>query len=283
MTTDLSLLRSLLFVPATKLEKLSQVAASRPDLIVIDLEDSIAPDLKDDMRDAVARFFDETDLTTLPAPVGVRINNIRSLGGLEDMLAFLQTETLPDALMLPKIRSVEELDLLADWMEDVDRVMPVIPLFETLSVWDDADAIMAHDLVPCGVFGGIDLAAELGSDTSWDALHLYRSLLLRAARRSDKGCLDMPWFHLDDSEGLRSETHRLQAMGFDGRAAIHPNQIPVIHACLQPDEAAVAGARAMIEAFEQAGSGVAVYRGKVLEKPVLMHAYKLLERAARNS
>ena len=57
MTTDLSLLRSLLFVPATKLEKLSQVAASRPDLIVIDLEDSIAPDLKDDMRDAVARFF----------------------------------------------------------------------------------------------------------------------------------------------------------------------------------------------------------------------------------
>lgn len=281
MTMDLTTLRSLLFVPATKLEKLSQVAGSGADLLIIDLEDSVAVGEKDAMRQAVTGFFEEWEPERFPAPVGVRINSIRSIDGVLDFLSVMDVSTVPDVLMLPKVDAVSEIDLVADWMEDLDIAVPVIPIFETLGVWSEADDIMAHDLVPCGVFGGIDLAAELGSDRSWESMQLYRSLLLRAARRNDKGCLDMPWFDLNDREGLQAETRRLQAMGFDGRLAIHPAQVEVIHECFRPTDEAVAHARGMIDAFEKSATGVVTYQGKVVEKPVLMHAYKLIERAGR--
>ena len=281
MNIDLSTLRSLLFVPATKIEKIGQVAQSGPDLIIIDLEDSVTVAEKDTMRQVVTTFFEEWEPTRYGSAIGVRINSVRSIGGLLDFLSIIDTPTLPDAIMLPKVDSVSEIDLVADWMEDLDVLVPVIPIFETLGVWDEIDEIMAHELVPCGVFGGIDLAAELGSDRSWETMQLYRNLLLRAARRSDKACLDMPWFDLNDNDGLRSETLRLQAMGYDGRVAIHPAQVHIIHDCFRPAEQAVSDARAMIEAFEKSDTGVATFKGKVVEKPVLMHAYKLIERAQR--
>jgi len=278
---DLSTLRSLLFVPATKLEKIGQVATSGADLLIIDLEDSVAPSQKDNMRQAVTTFFEEWDPEKYGVAIGVRINSVRSVDGVLDFLSIIDSPNLPDAIMLPKVDSIAELDIVADWMDDLNVMIPLIPIFETLGIWDEADEIMSHDLVPCAVFGGIDLAAELGSDRSWESMHLYRSLLLRAARRSDKGCLDMPWFDLNDAEGLRSETLRLQAMGYDGRVAIHPAQVQIIHDCFRPDDQSVADAKAMIQAFEKADSGVATFKGKVVEKPVLMHAYKLLERAKR--
>ncbi|MCH8524355.1 MAG: CoA ester lyase [Balneolales bacterium] len=281
MNIDLTTLRSLLFVPATKLNKITQVSESGTDLIIIDLEDSVNVAEKDSMRQAVTTFFEEWEPEKFGAAIGVRINSVRSIDGVLDFLSIMDTPNLPDALMLPKVDSVMEIDLVADWMEDIDILVPVIPIFETLAVWDEIDEIMAHDLVPCGVFGGIDLAAELGSDRSWESMQLYRNLLLRAARRSDKACLDMPWFDLNDEAGLRKETLRLQSMGYDGRVAIHPAQVAVIHECFRPDDKAVADARAMIDAFEQSSTGVVTFKGKVVEKPVLMHAYKLIERAQR--
>lgn len=277
---DLSTIRSLLFVPATKLDKIDLIKASGADLIIIDLEDSVAPDQKDDMRQAVTQFFENrsSDDETL---IGVRINSVRLIDGLIDFLSIIDTEVLPDAIMLPKVTSPEELDIVGDWMEDLNVMIPLIPIIETLQVWDMLEHVMAHELVPCAVFGGIDLAAELGCERSWEPLYVYRSEMLRAARSAGKGCIDMPWFDLNDEAGLKSETVRMRAMGYDGRAAIHPKQVAIIHDCFKPGDAEIADAKEMIKAFESAQTGVATFKGKVVEKPVLLQALKLIDRMER--
>jgi citrate lyase beta subunit len=284
---DLSTVRSLLFVPATKLEKLDAVhKASGADLYVIDLEDSVLPDLKEAMRERAGLFFDQRrtqGMHAAPPLVGVRINPIAGLNGLMDFLAVTSGEQLPDVLVLPKMEVAHEIDLLDGWMTDMGIQIPVIPLIETLNVWEELDLIMAHELVPSAMLGGIDLAAELGCEPGWEPMFPYRSALVHAARKHGKGCMDMPWFDLEDQDGLRADTLRARSLGFDGRAAIHPGQVAVIHECFTPDSARIEQARAMVEAFNNASDGVAVFKGKVLEKPVILQAQRILDLAERSA
>lgn len=271
--------RSILFVPANKLNKIEKVAASGPDIIMIDLEDSINPDQKGMMRDELTKFFSTEH--NLSSSIGVRINSMRTLDGIMDLLSISNMMYLPDVLMIPKVKHSSEIDLLIDLLSDIGISIPLIPLAETLEFWDDIDHILLNDLVTCVAFGGIDLAAELGSDTSWDTLLMYRVMLLRSARKNGKGCVDMPWFALHDTEGLESETLKVKSLGFDGRIAIHPDQVNVIHKAFHPTEEEIREAQGIVQSAEDSNAGVSVFNGKVVERPVLASAYKVLVRAER--
>jgi (S)-citramalyl-CoA lyase len=285
--TDLSTVRSVLFVPATKLEKLEAVhKAAQSDLYIIDLEDSILPSMKNGIRLHVNDYMrDLQDLSDAKKrkipPFALRINPISTLDGVMDFMMLISSEFVPAALMLPKIESVEELNLIEGWMMQAGLEIQIIPLIETLSVWEDLDQIMAHDLVPMAMLGGMDLAAELGCEPDWEPMFPYRSALLMSCRKHQKGCLDMPWFDLKDTDGFRSETMRVRALGFDGRAAIHPAQVGVIHECFTPNAAQIKQARDIIKAFTQADDGVAVHNGKVLEIPVILRAERILKLAGK--
>jgi citrate lyase beta subunit len=280
---ELQSVRSLLFVPATKLEKMPKMRDSGADLLVIDLEDSIAPDQKDDMRRELTRFFHKTPDDSAASLIGVRINALRTFNGLLDVMTVFGCKHMPNVLILPKVQHVAELEIITGWFEQIGETLPVIVLAENLEIWDNLDAIAAHPSVAGIMLGGIDLAAELGCDTSWEAMSPYRAKAVRAARRHHKLSVDMPWFDLSDAEGLRRETLRSKSLGFDARAAIHPGQVPIIQDCFTPTPEELAEARTIIDLFESSGSALATHNGKVIELPVVKKCYQLLMRAPLKS
>jgi citrate lyase subunit beta/citryl-CoA lyase/(S)-citramalyl-CoA lyase len=131
------------------------------------------------------------------------------------------------------------------------------------------------------VFGGVDFSADIGSDMGWDALFLARSTLAAACARSGIGLLDVPYLDTADEAGLLQETARVKAMGFHGRACIHPAQIGPINALFTPTPDELNRARQVIETFAAAKGNAALLNGKLIELPVVRSAQRILDRAAK--
>jgi len=129
------------------------------------------------------------------------------------------------------------------------------------------------------VFGGMDLAAELGTRFEWEPLLFARSRIVHAAALAGVGAIDVPWAPLDDPEGLTSETTRAARMGFQGKLAIHPAQVPVIHAALAPAPAEIESARRILRAAAASAEGVQVVDGRMVDRPLVLGAERVLARA----
>ena len=118
------------------------------------------------------------------------------------------------------------------------------------------------------IFGAIDMAADLRTTIDWENLLFARSRVVHAAAGAGVDLIDVPWLDLEDMDGLREEARRCSSLGFTGKAAIHPKQIPVLNETFSPAEEEVARARQIIAAFEAGAGGLVVHEGKLIEKPV---------------
>ncbi|MEZ5914455.1 MAG: aldolase/citrate lyase family protein [Parvularculaceae bacterium] len=128
------------------------------------------------------------------------------------------------------------------------------------------------------VFGGADLSAALGSDMSWDSLYFARASLVAAAAPFGCQTLDVPFLDVRDLEGLKSETHRVKALGFTGRSCIHPDQVAPINEVFTPSREDVEKAQAIIDAYDANDGRVLLHEGRLVEKPVLAAARRTLAR-----
>jgi citrate lyase subunit beta/citryl-CoA lyase/(S)-citramalyl-CoA lyase len=263
--------RSLLFVPGARPDRFEKAMAANADAVCIDLEDAVAPDLKADARREAHAFLKKRPQG---AAVGLRINALSTLDGFRDCLALAESGARPAFVMMPKVSGPFEIEQLR---EVVGIEAPIWPLMET------ADALFVLPQIARAVgesggilFGGVDYAAALGSDLSFDALHAARAAIVAAAATVGAGTMDVPFLDVKDEAGLRAETERVKAMGFQGRAAIHPAQIPVINAVFTPTPAELAKAERIAAAFAAAASGIALLDGKLIEKPVLKAAERVL-------
>ncbi|MFQ5972932.1 MAG: HpcH/HpaI aldolase/citrate lyase family protein [Alphaproteobacteria bacterium] len=268
--------RSLLFCPATRPERFAKAVTSGADIVCIDLEDSVAPGRKAEARRNALTYFAGQQHTS--ATRILRINSPRGAEGLHDLVALVEAPRLPDGLMLPKVVSGEEVRWIGDLLPD-----PVlIPMIETPQALAEVAAIAgASDRVRAVAFGSWDYAAEVGSDTSWDALLYARGRLASAAAAQGIVALDGVWVGLDDEAGLRAEATRVAALGFGGKLAIHPRQIPVIHGAFNPSPTDIAWARKVVEAFANAADGVVVVDGRMVDAPLVLAARRTLATAAR--
>jgi citrate lyase beta subunit len=131
------------------------------------------------------------------------------------------------------------------------------------------------------MFGGADMALDLRVRMEWDSLLSARADVLRAAAGAGIDAVDMPWIDLSDQDGYLHELQRSFGLGFTARAAIHPTQIAAIHAALTPSDAAVAQARDVVRASQAAKGGVATLNGKLIEKPLVADAERILGLAAQ--
>jgi (S)-citramalyl-CoA lyase len=127
------------------------------------------------------------------------------------------------------------------------------------------------------MLGAADLAADLGADAAWEPLAFARSRLVAASALHAVMPIDSPFFDIHDERGLRDETGRAVALGFEAKAAIHPNQIAIINAALTPTEAAVAKARAIIA---ENAKGVGTVGGEMIDEAVARKARRVLAAAA---
>ena len=261
--------RSLLFVPGNRPERFGKALSAGADAVCIDLEDAVAPDAKGDARAAVTAFL---ALGARPG-LGVRVNgpasehldaDCRALSGLP--LAFA---------MVPKVEAPGQLISLRLRLGDEVPLWPIIESPEGLrQAWD----IAAVQGVAGVLFGAADYSAEVGCTLDWDALLYARGALAAAAARARVELLDVPYLDLADADGLATSTRRAKALGFTGRACIHPNQVGAVNAAYTPSPAEAERARQIVEAFDAAGGAAAQLDGKLIELPVVLAARRTLER-----
>lgn len=274
--------RSFLFVPGTNPDMFPKALAAGPDIVCVDLEDAVAPRHKDDARTKTLKLFD--DLAGAPSDIEllVRINSPRSADGLADLLAILRCEHPPPGLMLPKVKSADEIRLLDDLLTSEGSDIRLQVIIETNEGLEACHEIArASGRIVSLLFGAVDMAAELRIEASWEALLYARSRLVHAAAAAQVDLIDVPFLDLNDMAGLEREAALSAKLGMTGKGAIHPKQLAVITRLFTPDERQIEHAEKIIKAFEEASSGLVVVDGKLIEKPVLRSMYRILAIAER--
>ena len=275
--------RSFIFSPGLKPDMFPKALASGADIVCVELEDGIAPKDKDEARDKALALF------ALPqADDGVerivRINCLRTAFGLADVQAVLSTDTPPPALMLAKVMSADEIVWLDDLLTQRGHATRLHIIIETNAGLEAVhDIARASPRIDALFFGGVDMAAELRCKNTWETLLYARSRVVHAAASVGIDAIDVPYLDLEDAAGMEQEAGLARDLGFSGKGAIHPKQIAILNAVFTPDEAAVAHARRILQAFADADTGLVVVDGKLIERPVLRDMHRILSIAERVS
>ena len=272
---------SFLFVPAIQPERLPKALASGADLVIADWEDAVAPADKERARTALADA-----LAALPAPqrarLLVRINSEATPWFAADLqaLAQLTAQGLAGAVV-PKAERAQTLQAVA---RAAGPQAALVPLVESVAGLAAADALAAAPQVARLAFGHLDFQVDAGMACAEDEQELLpvRMALVLASRRAGLAApIDGVTVDTRNPERMGRDAERARRMGFGGKLCIHPAQVPVLHAAFDPDEAAVTHAQRVRQALEQAGGGVCVLDGRMVDAPVLAQAEQTLLRHAR--
>ena len=273
--------RSILFVPGYRPDRFGKALAAGADAVCIDLEDAVPPQRKAMAREAAARFLAERPAEEPrnaggPPHLIIRINDPDTDLGRRDAEALAGTPG-PDAFMIPKVRTAAGVRGAARLLGDG---APLFALIETALGLENAAAIgQASPAVAGLVFGGFDLALELRADPGWEPLLYARSRVVHAAALSGLDAVDMPSVDFGEMRRLREEAGKVRLLGFAGKMAIHPAQLPVIHEVFTPSELEVERALRILDADREAGGGAVALEGRMVDRPVAEVARRVLARA----
>lgn len=268
--------RSLIFVPGDHPEMFPKALTTGSDIVCVDLEDAIAPQHKQIARDKTLALFAETQADDGVERI-VRINCLRTPEGQRDVLAIGETDTPPPALMLTKVKTADEVRLLADLLSGPHGAIRFHVIIETNDGLNAAyDIAQSCDRIDSLLFGGVDMAADLRVEPTWDGLLHARQRAVHAAAGADVDMIDVPFLDLNDMPGLEEAARASAEIGFTGKAAIHPKQIPVINGIFSPSPEQVEKARRIVEAFANHDSGLLVVDGELIERPVLRSMTRVL-------
>ena len=287
-------MRSLLFVPADSERKIEKAMACGADVLILDLEDSVAPDNKPEARAVACKALAaRQDASPL---LYVRVNALDTGLTEADLSAVLPA--MPDGIMQPKTKSAEDVRTLSGLLDEFEAAdgrspgcTPVIAIVtETaaslfhVGTYGDAGPRLAGM-----AWGAEDLSADLGATSNKDeaghytgAYQLARTLCLAGAVAAGCDPLDTVYTNFRDTDGLRSQAEAAARDGFTAKLAIHPAQVPVINDVFTPSPETIARAQRIISAFADAGNaGVIGLDGEMLDRPHLTRAEKLIARAKR--
>jgi len=288
-------MRSFLFTPADSPKKLDRAMTSGADAVIVDLEDSIAPDGKARARESAVAFLKEA-VAAKPRPyLLVRVNGLQT--GLTDADLDAVTQAKPDAIMLPKAEggaSVIHTDAKLAVREAIsdlpDGHIKILPLAtETAAALFLTGTFAGSSARLIGLtWGAEDLSAELGAHANrdvqgqWlDPYRLARVLCLAGAASAQVPAIDTVYVDFRNADGFRRECEEACRDGFLGKMAIHPSQVPIINEVFTPSAQARARAQAIIDAFAATpGAGVVGIGGVMYDRPHLARAEQLLGRAA---
>ncbi len=260
--------RSFIFTPGTRPELLSKAFESGADIVCLELEDGVAPDEKNKARQNVVKLLKSAP-ERKSCELVVRVNSLRTRFGLDDLVAFLDTPP-PLTIMLPKVESEDEVKIIDDLFLESNQQINLQIIIETNKGLEACFEIaQSSPNITALFFGGVDMAADLRCSGTWDSLLYARSKLVHAAAAANIDSLDVPFLDLNDENGLLEQATLAKELGFSGKGAIHPKQIPVINSIFTPSPEEIAYAVRVIEEFKKAESGLVVLDGKLIEKPVL--------------
>ncbi|MDD2870024.1 CoA ester lyase [Neomegalonema sp.] len=278
-------LRSLLFTPGDRPDRMLKALESGADAVILDLEDAVSPERKPEARRHAAELLASAGR---PARVFVRINPLQGPEADRDLAAVL--EGAPDGLVLPKSESAQSVSALqARVSAHGGRLPPVLPIAtETPAAVFGLGTYRAVAPLLCGLtWGAEDLPAAIGAATSREPdggysapYEMVRSLTLFGAHAAGVSPIDTVFPAFRDVAGLADYAARARRDGFRGMMAIHPAQVPAINAAFAPSAAEIDWARRVLAAFAAAaGAGAVNLDGAMLDAPHRKQAERILEEA----
>lgn len=263
--------RSYLFVPGNRPDRFDKACASGADAVIVDLEDAVPAGEKSRARAALEAWVNPAK------PVIVRINGVETAWFRDDLTCCRMPGV--QAIMLPKTEGVAHLKRVEVLLGES---IPVLPLIETAQGFAGAHEIARHPGVPRLVFGALDFQLDTGIPGDGEELLYFRSQLVLISRLAGiQPPVDGITAAIDDLDLLRADTRRARQFGFGGKLCIHPKQIASVNECFLPTSEEIAWARRVVEASATARGGAVALDGKMVDRPIVLKAQRILQEAER--
>ena len=270
MNSDkISVRRSFIFTPGLNPDMFPKAIASGADMVCIELEDGIAIKDKDEARKNTIEALKSLEVKS-GVELVVRVNCQRTKFGLLDLEAFISSKLKVKAIMLPKVKTPDEIKFIDDILTDCNLDTDLHVIMETNEALQNIYEI-AHSSkrIVALYFGGVDMAAELRVPNSYQNLLYARSKLVHAGASVGIDVIDVPYLDLEDMDGMKKEAELVRDLGFTGKGSIHPKQINVLNEIFTPSKEEISKAKKIVDQFSESDTGLVVIDGKLIEKPVL--------------
>ncbi len=280
--------RTMLFVPGNNPGMVRDAYIYQNDSIMFDLEDSVSLSEKDSARFLVYSALKSLDYGD--KELVIRINPLNTDDGIRDLEAMIRARA--DVIRLPK---TENADDIVTCDREITRIEKEIGLevgsTRMMAAIESAEgALNAREIAKASqrlvgiAIGAEDYVTDLKTNRSKEGTELFmgRSLVLLAARAAGIDAIDTVFSNVNDMEGLYEETMAIKQLGFDGKSVINPRQIKIVHDVFTPTEKEIQNAEAVMEAIEEAnrrGSGVISLNGKMIDKPIVERAKRVIRLA----
>ena len=272
--------RSLLFIPGNNPGMLQSCDIFSSDAVIFDLEDAVSGTEKDSARNLVVNYLNtyRPDIEII-----IRINGFDTPFYLDDLNAVLNCDI--DAIMLPKAR-VHDILTLEEIIKSFMKDVKIVPIIEQAISLIEVEEIAKCELVDGILLGAEDYTKDLEVTRTKEGNEIFyaRCRVINACKAYKIDAIDTPFTDTNDEEGLIKDTRFAKSLGMNAKSAIHPNQIDVINKIFTPTEKEIEYAKRVLLARDEAfakGLGVFSLDGKMVDKPVIERALKVIEKAKR--
>ena len=265
----ISVRRSFIFTPGLKPEMFPKAISSGADMVCIELEDGIAIKDKDEARKNTFKALETLEVKS-GVELVVRVNCQRTKFGLMDLEAVVSSKINVKAIMLPKVKTPDEITFIDDMLTDCGLDTDLHVIMETNEALESIyDIAHASKRIVALYFGGVDMAAELRVPNEYKNLIYARSRLVHAGASVGVDVIDVPYLDLEDMDGMKKEAELVRDLGFTGKGSIHPKQINMLNEIFTPSKKEIIKAKRIVDQFNESDTGLVVIDGKLIEKPVL--------------
>ena len=259
-----------LYVPGDRPDRFAKAIAASP-AIILDLEDAVAADRKNEARQNVCACVRRRPTTT---KIAVRINSLSTLDGLQDVSDLIRASAVPDAFLIPKVEDEAILRMLDQLLSTANASAELFALIESpRGVARAAEIATATPRLTTLMFGAADYAAALGREAGDLDFAFPASVIVNAAASAGLVAFDTPFFVLNDAAAIENACRAARRLGFHGKAAIHPNQVEMIERIFAPTSAELARARDIVA---RADEGAAAVGGEMVDAAMLRWARRLI-------
>lgn len=291
-----------MYVPADDERKLAKIESLKADCVVLECEDGVALNRKDEARRGAVKYLQERSRSSSRlGEIGVRVNSLSSGLYEDDIKALSIAQQHLQALMVPKIDSVSDVrrmwELFSKYCPSVRQPINLVIWIESARALIDMPQIISsasalRDYSPlrldAAVLGSDDLCADLGATRSKEGSELAyaRQKFLLVCKAYRIQAIDMVFIDIKDTDGLRKQCEEGQRMGFTGKQVIHPGQVTVVQKAFLPAPEKVQWAKQLLaefDAHEKSGKGAFTFRGQMIDMPLVLQAKNIVQMIERIS
>lgn len=291
--------RCVMYVPGDDEHKLAKSRTLSADSFVFDCEDGVAANRKDVARNTILSFLQtiKPGQASKRTEFGVRINSVESGLAEEDLKLLLSGERIPHTIYLPKVEEVDHITWFAEtagrFMQKKDKDINLVIYTESAKSLLNLKEICLKTKeleeyhifnLDAIVFGSDDFCASIGAvrtDAATEVLTARQQIVL-TAKAFNVQPIDVVYINFKDTEGLKRQCMEGAKFGFTGKQCIHPDQIPIIQEAFTPSKEQISWARELVTLYEEhqkSGQGAFVYKGAMIDKPLLLQAENLVKLA----